>query len=370
MPLSAAQLQFIVDSTLDYYINKDTAFAQTLQIRPLVAKMEGSAAEFPGGQGGLSIAVKGAFGAAGVNDGLVGFEYDDTVNFYNPANLARLRFIWRELHLGLSMTLTELKRDGISVVDSMDSASTSNHAGREQTALIGILKDKLYDFGEQYGRSMNAILWGDGTADAKGLHGLRHFLVADPTIGTVGGMNRATAANAYIRNRARTAAFQAKVAITPALSVHGGNAVTSNVANGGALIEALQIEKRQLTRYGGRPDCFMAGSDFIGAYEREIKSNGNYSLNGFKGAQDGAIGNVLFDGTTIVYDPTLDDLGLSKRAYWWDSRHIQLMKMSGEWRKTHTPARPPAQFLMYRSITSTGQLVCKQLNSGLVIDIV
>lgn len=369
MPLTAGQLQMIVDSSLDFYFNKGTSFAQTIQDRPLVGIMESKAKTFPGGKGAISVAVKGAFGAAGVNDGLKGFNYDDTVTFYNPANLARLSFTWREMHLGLSLTLTELKNDGISVVNSLDSASTSNHSEREKTALINILDDKLADFAEQYSRSLNTLSWGDGTADAKGFHGLRHFLVPNPGIGTVGGMNRATAGNEYIRNRARTAVFGTAVSGTPALAAHGGGAVTTSAANGGALIQALQNEKRQLTRYGGKPDVFLCGSDFIAAYEAEMKANGNYSLNGFKGSQDGAIGNVLFDGTKITYDPTLDDLGLQKRAYWFDSNHIMLMKMDQEWRKTHAPARPPAQFLMYRSITSTGQFIAKQLNSGLVIDI-
>jgi hypothetical protein len=35
----------------------------------------------------------------------------------------------------------------------------------------------------------------------------------------------------------------------------------------------------------------------------------------------------------------------------------------------HSPARPANQFLMYRSITTTCQMVAKQCNSSLVIDI-
>lgn len=369
MPLTTAQIDYIANAALDFYLNKGAAFAQTIQDRPLVGLMESKAKSFPGGKGEIQVRVKPTFGAAGVNDGLKGFEYDDTVSFYNPANLDVLTFRWREMHLGLSLTLSELKHDGISVVDSMNSASTSNHSGRDKTALINMFEDKLADLAEQYGRSLNAILWGDGTADAKGMHGLRHFLVADPSVGTVGGKNRATAANAYLRNRARTAAFGAAVTATPSLSVHGGGAVTSNPANGGALWQTLQVESRQLRRYGGRPDVFLAGSDFIGALEVEMRANGYYSQTGFTKGGDGKIGAMLFDGTVVQYDPTLDDLGLAKRGYWFDSSHIMLMKMEGEWRKQHTPARPANQFVLYRSITCTGQVVAKQLNSGLVIDI-
>jgi hypothetical protein len=185
----------------------------------------------------------------------------------------------------------------------------------------------------------------------------------------VGGINRATAANAFWRNRARTAAYAAAVVADGTVAGHGGDAVTSAVADGGALWQVLQQEKRQLTKFGGNPDTFLAGSDFIDALEREMRANGYYRQNGFKGSLDGAMGPVLFDGTVIEYDPTLDDLGLEKRAYWFDSRHIYLAKMAQEWRKTHNPARPHDKFVLRRSITSTGQLLAQQMNSSLVIDI-
>ena len=326
--------------------------------------MDMSAKTFPGGNGKISVAVQGNYGAGGVNDGLKGYSYDDAVSFYNPANLARLTYDWREHHVGISITHTELKMDGLSVTDEM--GATARHSGRDKTMLINMFDTKLADFGEQYARSLNRLLWGDGTADAKGMHGLRHFIVEDPRAGTVGGMNRSAAANKYIRNRARTAAHKkARTGTTET----GPGAVTSSTANGGALIEVLQHEKRQLVRYGGKPTKMLAGSDFIQAYEREIKANGNYSHTGFQGNRDGAIGPVMHDGTPIEYDPTLDDLELPKRAYWFDPRHIFLMKMQSEWRRVHNPARPPEKFVLYRSITSTGQVVARQLNSALVIDI-
>lgn len=368
--LAQAQLDYIANAALDFYLNKDTAYAQTIQSRPLLGAMESGAKSFPGGKGKISVAVKAAYGAGGVNDSLAGYTADDTVTFFNPSNLTRMNYDWREHHIGISLTYTELKHDGISVASDLGALTgTSEHSGRDATVLINMWKDKLEDFGERTARSLNSYVWGDGTADAKGLHGLRNFLVADPTIGTVGGVNRATAGNEWVRNRARTAAFGTKVTATPALAVHGGGAVTSNPANGGALWQVLQAEKRQLTRYGGNPTKFYAGSDFIGALETEMRANGYYRQNGFKGAQDGAMGPVLFDGVTVEYDPTLDDLGFAKRGYWFDPRHIYLMKMTGEWKKVHNPARPENKFVLYRSVTYTGQMVAHQLNSGLVIDI-
>jgi len=357
MPFTANEIANIANSALDFYFNKGEAFLQSIQARPLVDVMEKGAKTFPGGKSDISIAVQGDFGT-GTNDNLTGYTHDDTVGFFTPANVRRVAFPWREHHIGLTLTHTELKIDGISVSDT-NGESVSQHSQREMTALVDLFDNKLADFGERYGRSLNTILWGDGTVDAKGMLGLRAFIVANPTTGTLGGINRAT--TTWWRNRARTAAHAA---------VGGPGAVTSATTGGGVLVQVLQEEMRQLRRYGGRPSRFFAGSDFIAAMEREMRANGYYSQSGFRGAQDAAMGGMRFDGLEVVYDPTLDDLGLAKRAYIWDDRHITLMKMQAEWRRQHTPSRPVNQFVLYRSITCTGQVAARQVNSALVIDIV
>src|SRR3546814_1614986 len=50
-----------------------------------------------------------------------------------------------------------------SVVDSLNSESTTNHSGREMTAITNIFQDKLEDMDEGSARSFNNILWKDGT---------------------------------------------------------------------------------------------------------------------------------------------------------------------------------------------------------------
>jgi hypothetical protein len=370
MAFTANEVTHIANSALDYYLDKGDQWRQTLQKRPFMDKIVARKKTFPGGKGDISIAVSGDFGNGGVNDTLTGYTHNDVVNFYTPANIKRARYPWREHHLGLELTHTELKIDGISVVDpGSNGEKTTEHSRREMTVLVGLLEDKLFDLGEKYARDFNKLLYGNGVADPKALAGLALLVAADPSVGTVGGLDRSLAANAWWRNRAYTAAFGAKVTGTPALGVHGGNAVTSNIANGGALLQVLQKELRQLTRYGGKPDLFLVGSDFLGAMETEIRANGSYSISGFNKSQNGAMGEMHFGDSAIIYDPTLDDMGFSKRGYWIDTSKIMLMVMEDEWMHKHTPARPHNQFLMYRSITSTCQLIGKQFNSSLVIDI-
>jgi hypothetical protein len=367
MAFTAGEIANIANAALDYYLNKGDTFKQSLQKRPFWDALESKAKTFPGGKGDISLAVEGDFGAGGTNDSIKGYTHDDKVNFFTPANIKRANFTWREHHIGLTMTHTELKIDGISVVDT-NGERTSNHSQRELTVLVNLLEDKLFALGEQYARGMNTLAYGDGTGDAKALAGLGALVRPNPAAGTVGGLD--SVANKWWRNRARTAAYQTAVTATPALAGHGGDAVTSNVADGGALAQTLQFEWRQLTRYGGKPTNAFCGSAFLDALEKELRANGIYTQTGFaSGSTDISVGKLNFMGTEFVYDPTLDDLNLSKRCYLLDMKNIKLMKMDNEWHKEHTPARPADQFILYKSITSTGAMVAQQLNSSLVIDI-
>ena len=360
MAFTAGEITNIANSALDFYLNKGATFVQSIQDRPLLATLEGrNAKTFPGGKGNISLGVKGAFGAGGVSDGVTGYTHNDAVSFYTPASVQRVNFPWREHHIGLTLTHTELKIDGISVTDDMGNGNdTSEHSQREMTALVNLLQDKLEDFGQQYAIKMNALLWADGTGDAKALAGLKSIIVDAPTLGTLGGLSRVT--YSWWRNRAATAANAAQ---------GGQGAITSATTSGGVLLQFLQNELRQLKRFGAKPNTWLAGSAFINAMETEMRANGNYSMTGFADAKDGSVGEIRFKDLAVKYDPTLDDAGLSKRAYIFDSRQIYLMKMENEWRHTFTPARPNNQFVLYKSMTCTGQLVTQQVNGAGVYDI-
>jgi len=360
MPFTANEIANIANSSLDFYFNKGGMFEQSLQDRPLLKLMEDRKKPFPGGKGNISLAVRGTYGDGTAASTVQGYNTNDTVVFYTPATNLRVNFPWREHHIGLTLTHTELKVDGISVVDT-NGERTTEHSKRELTVLVNLLESKLFDLGEQYARGMNGLLWGAGLADPKALAGVQSIIVDDPSTGTCGGLTRTT--NVWWRNRAMTAAYAAGGAAGP-------GPIVGDVADGGAVLSALQKEYLQLIRFGGKPTVALAGSDFIDEVTKERRANGFYSMTGFSGTQDMSVGDMtLPGGAKLQYDPTLDDLGHSKRLYWFDPKAIMLMAMEDEWRKDHTPARPANQFVMYRSITSTGQMITTQMNSSGVYDI-
>jgi hypothetical protein len=348
MAFTPGELASIANAALDYFFEKGTAFKQSIETKPLIAAMERNAKTFSGGKGDISIGIKGNYGAGGVDDSLKGYTHNDTVKFYTPANIQRAKYPWRETHIGLTLTNTELKIDGLSLVDTSQGMATNSHTGRDMHVLVGLLNDKIEDLGEQYLRGLNDMLWGDGTADVLGFSGVQSIVTETPAVGTVGGINRA--ADVWWRNRARLG-------------------IASSPANGGVLAQALQNEHRQLVRFGGTPNLFLAGSDFINALEVEMRANGYYSDSGFTGGGDMGVGGIRIRGTSIQYDPWLDNNGKAKFGYWLDSNHLFLMKMQSEWRRQHDPARPYDQFVLHRSITSTGQVVANQCNSSGVYSI-
>lgn len=348
MAFTPEELASIANAALDYYFEKGIAFKQSIETKPLISNMERKAKTFSGGKGNISLGIKGNYGDGSGNDVLQGYTHNDTVVFYTPANIQRANYPWRETHLGLTLTNTELKIDGLSLVNTSQGMGTRSHSGREMHVLVGLLSDKIEDLGEQYLRGLNDMLWGDGTADPLGFAGIESIITDAPATGTVGGIDRAT--DAWWRNRA-----QLGIATSP--------------ANGGVLAQVLTAEHRQLTRFGGNPDLFLAGSDFIGALEVEMRANGYYSDSGFTGGGDMGVGGIRVRGSRVQYDPWLDNNGKSKYGYWIDSNRIFLMKMEGEWRRQHDPARPYDQFVLHRSITSTGQVVAQQCNSSGVYSI-
>lgn len=345
MSFTPEEVGNITNAALDWYEDKGKVNLQSIQKKPLLTALDARAKTFPGGKGNVSLAVKGDYAST-----LQGYSTDDTVSYATPAKIKRAAYPWKEMHIGITLTLTELHIDGISVVDSTTSSETSNHSDREMTALVGLLEDKVEDMTESYDRGMNNFLWGDGTTDPKAIAGIQSLILNVPAVGTTGGLDRATFS--WWRNRALLG-------------------ITSNPANGGALLQAMQTEIRQLTRYTDNSSItWLAGSDWIGAMETELRANGNYSMTGFMNSgTDGGMKALTFQGIDVVYDPTLDTLGKQKFAYLIDRNGVFLMYMTGEKKKKHAPARPAEKYVMYRAMTTVGVMAARRLNSSGVYSI-
>lgn len=360
MSFSQAELSNIFNATLDQFLNKGRVFKQNVQNKPMMKAFEESAGTFTGGKGNVSMAVKAGQGGGSLS----GYTHDDVVGYYNPATIKRANFPWKEHHIGIGLTHTELKIDGISVIEDGADQNTSEKEGREEFALANLLDEKLDELAEDYAVSWNSLIHGDGTSDAKALAGIQSFIIPAPAAATatIGGIGQA--ANSWWKNRAATAANAA---------AGGQDKITSATTGGGVLLQFLQKELRQLNRYaqGGVRRRNFAGTDFIDALEKESRANGYYTMQGWgdKGPNSDMGAPKVLGGVEVIYDPTLDELGLSKRMYSIDMRRIRLLYMKGEKMKKTMPARPYDRYVMFRGITSTAVMVAQQLNTSGVYDI-
>jgi hypothetical protein len=344
MPFSVQELENAANAAIDFHFKKGKVLSQTIQDKPLLDTMRSKQKTFPGGKELITVRVKGIY-----TTNIQGFEHDDDVGYGNPTNIKTATFPWKLIHSGIKLTMHELVKNGITVTDTETGESTADHG--EQIRLANVLQDKLEDMDEGTDRGMNLMFLRDGTQDAKLVPGLRSFIVNDPTAPiVVGGIDQAS--NTWWRNRASLG-----------LS-------TANAANQ-VVVQKLQREVRQLRRFGGNPTLWLAGSDFMDWFEQELRSKGNYTLEGWakSGTIDASVADLAFKGNPIKYDPTLDDEGLSKFLYVMDPRHIYPMVVEGEDMKKHAPARPETKYVLYKAMTWIGGLVCDQRNCNGVYSI-
>lgn len=351
--LSQEVLDNVANAALDYY-ERNKLYTQHISQKPLLNAMRQRQRTFPGGKEDLVVSP-----VFETQSQLEGFEGDDTLNFYNPTVIKQARYPWKMQHLGLKITTEELLKDGISIVNG-NGINTTQHNGRDMTVIQNMLESKLDDMNEGYAAGMNNMLWLDGSQSTKDVPGIQYLISADPTVGVVGGIDRAL--QPLWRNIARTAA----------------NATTTANANDGAitpsttshtLIRTLQGLVRKLTRYGNPDHLILCGSAFLDALEDEAFSKGILTQTGFDNGLDVGIGQISLRGLgSFQYDPTLDDLGLENFAYFIDTKAIKLRPIEGEDRKRHSPARPHDRMVVYRSLTWAGGMTMTQSNTSMVVE--
>lgn len=359
MPFTTDEINDINVGSLENYIDKGKVWKQNVANKPMLEAFDKAAGRFSGGKEYVSYAVKSGQGGGA----LTGYTGDQQVAYYNPTGLRRARVPWKEHHIGMVVTHTELKIDGIDINDDPGEDTTSAMSGREAHALVNLFDEKLDALGEDYAFSLDRMVHGDGSSDPLSIAGVASIIVDNPFAGTALGLSRVT--NTWWRNDAATAAAAAAGGLGP---------VTVNTANGGALIEFMDKRARARSKFknGSTRTRYFAGSDFIDGYKLELRANGSYTQTGWKGGRpDGSMKDPQHDGLPLEWDPTLDDLGLSKRCYAIDMGRagLRLLYMDGQRMKRHNPSRPYDRYVMYNGITTTAVMIAKQLNTSGVYDI-
>lgn len=351
--LAGAKLQNIINTTLKHHIRGE-AFESSVQARPLLNRMRQRQKPFAAGRDVITQQVKG--GAFTI--GFQSFTNDDVVTYGDTNRVQQAEYTWREYHAGIQLTRTELAQAGFTVTDDEMGINATKASDSEKQRLTDLLDDKMTDMTEGMLDSLDLQFWEDGTGSATDILGLTALIADNPAVGVIAGIDRAT--NPFWRNIARTAA-------------NGATQITGNVANGGALLQEIQIVMRELVRFGGMPSVAYCGSDFLEQMELEFRANGNYSLDGFAKGGDISVGGLRWKGVDFIYTPTLDGTvagaNRSKFCYLVDERYLKLCVLQGDDFNVHSPARPENQYVLNKAVTWSGAITAPRWNTHAVLEL-
>lgn len=258
----------------------------------------------------------------------------DQVTFNERDPARQTAWSWYNNHDGFWFDEDRLAAAGIILDDSGDAMPSKAEA--EQ--LADLLKTSYTGLKQGWEENFNLECLRDGSQSTKAAPGLDLLVKIDPTTGTLGGLDPATAT--YWQNNVKTGIVAASVN------------------------DEMEKMWRACTRYGGQaPDFIVCGSAFLdnyrtqnagasGAIHRQIivPEKGGVGI-------DGSVSGLFFKGVPLVLDFTFDDLDVidaaalpdwTKRCYFLNSKTgPKLRPMKGFWQRASKPKGLPDRYVTY-----------------------
>lgn len=336
MPISSEDLTRLGKSSLDLYL-KNGVVDQIVQERPFLKMVFKGKKQFGGAKKDIVEQLRKDYGSN------FNWAYGESkVQFNKRDTIEQASFPWRRAVDATYLTYDELFSNGIDVKEGKQGGYRLEM--NEKVQLTNLLKETNEVLREGFFKSLDFNLHRDGSSSGDAVVGLDALISLNPTVGIVGGIDRAS--NAYWRNHADK------------------TLTTANMLN--------QMEKgwRECVRHGGAPDYILCGSDFIDAYRAAVPITRNIDAKNV-GQVEGSVGDgnrtgLYFKQRELLWDPTFDDLDTadspavpwSKRCYFINSKHLT-------WRDNGyeiiTPQRPHDTLCMYLMINMRCAL---SLNKG------
>lgn len=346
LQFTAEEMANLLATTIDYHMT-GKVYDQSMYQKHLLKDLEATSQPFPGGVALLTWPAQLENG----DDGEEPIGLGSKLTFSNPAFVREASAKWYERHTGLTVTFTELKKMGIIVTNSTMGTASRESANSAAIRLVHGLQNKISTRIKARAEKRSKMFWGDGTANAGDVPGVRYWVQDVPSTPLiVGGLDQG--ALPLWRNRAQL-----------------GIVANSSNASGLPLISVMQTEARQLARYGGRPNKRYAGSDFLNQLETELRARGDFTSSGWAKQPgqrlDVSMDDVYFNGISFQYEPELDNIGRAKYCYVLQIGEggLMLRHLDGDRDRKHEPARPHDEFAIYQSITWTGGMIAVQRNN-------
>lgn len=349
MPFNAMQLTLAANYQLESYSESDPV-DQVNNDHPFMKWMVANKVDTAGGAAYFNEKVR-----IGNDANYQNYFGDDQVS-YNRRDTVRLaKFPWANFHDGFGVNEDELVANGINMIDSSEPQVV---AGAEKFQVINMMKENfaVLKLGAQ--DSFSLEIHQDGSTNTKAIPGLDYIVSTTPTVGTVGGINAATAT--YWRN----------------------NASLAIAATAGTLTNQMEIMWRACMLYGGRaPNKILVGSAFLDKYRQEYAATivRQSQVNGGPTAKmDVGTTDLFFHNVQLEWDPDFERLDTllgaitypwTKRAYFLNSASIKLRPIKGHWMINRKPPRMYDRYIYYFAITSKYRITTGQRNSMAVLSV-
>lgn len=351
MPFSS---QDIIDAGkigLDFYLAASPVDQVAVE-RPILKALQGKKKAAPGAKQFIVEQLRKSY-----QSNFQWFNGSSIVTYNTRQTIEQANYAWRSCHDGFALNEDRLAQNGIIVTDESGPKSASMAEKLQLTNLIEEQAEVLkLGFQEQFSYQLHL----DGTQSTDAITGLDALVSLAPTTGTVGGIDRAVAANAYWRNNVAT-----------------GLTTTTGT---GTILNSMEVTWRQCMRNGGRPDLIVAGSSYIDGYR-------NFVLNTF-GRMDFGPSNrkrieggtevLLFQGVEVQWSPEFQELDAryapatlwEKRCYFLNSQFLTLRPLQGHDMVSRKPPRAYDRYEYYWGLTWKGALTMSRSNAQAVLALV
>lgn len=345
MPFTAQEISDAGKNGIDYYLANKPVDQIALE-RPLLKFLKDKKKEAPGGKQYIVEQLRKSYGS-----NFQWYNGSAIVTYNRRVSIEQASYAWRSCHDGLALDEDRLMQNGIIMTDSSGPSTATDAEKFQFTNLMEEQTEILrLGFQEQFSYQLHL----DGTQSTDAIAGLDSLISSAPTSGVVGGIDRAVAANAYWRNNVST-----------------GLTTTTTT---GTILNQMEIQFRQCTRNGGRPDFMMAGSNFIDGYRNFLTNTYgrmDYGPGGFK-TVEGGTKVMSFQEVDIQWSPEFQELDAryapsipwEKRLYMINSKTVKLRPLQGNDMITRKPPRAYDRYEYYWGLSWKGALTMDRSNAN------
>lgn len=248
----------------------------------------------------------------GRNPNVTSYSYYDSLPVAQTDEFTTIEYRWSRV--GGSVIISDQEQD----------------ENKGDAMIFKLLKAKMEVLEESIKEKFSSYLYGAGVG--KDPYGLEALIPDDPTVGTLGNINRATEV------QWRTSAYD-----------FGPGGITS--AN---IEEAFDDMLMDLTLKGEKPDLILAGRDIYRKYRAAVRDKLVINLGDLssgKGMVDLGFGGIAHDKIPVVYD---EDCPVNK-AYFINSKYLRLHMLKGVNMKTKELSAPWDTDAVGRRVVWQGQ---------------